>query len=164
MDNRRERAAQNLMDDLDIHEPSFVANPYPAYERLREKCPVIHSRHYGSFRLLTRYEDVRQAARDWRTYTSSVAGVTAIPIITQRTEPQLPIELDPPLHSRYRALVSPVFSNARVGALRPHITAIATGLIETLVKRGGGDLVADYAVPHFRENVGGVHGITQSGL
>jgi cytochrome P450 len=36
--------------------------------------------------------------------------VTAIPIITPRTEPMLPIELDPPLHSRYRALVQPVFS------------------------------------------------------
>jgi cytochrome P450 len=101
-------------DDVDIHESSFVMDPFPVYSRLRDECPVMRSERYGGFWLLTRYEDVKRAALDWRTFTSSVVGVTAIPIITQRTEPQLPIELDPPLHSRYRALVNPVFSSARL--------------------------------------------------
>ncbi|MGH9845007.1 MAG: cytochrome P450, partial [Blastocatellia bacterium] len=133
--------------EIDIHEPSFVLDPYPTYDQLREKCPVMHSDLYGGFWLFTRYEDVKQAATGWRTYTSSVPGVTAIPIITQRTEPQLPIELDPPLHSRYRALVNPVFSSRRIEAMRPRALAIATSLIDRLIERGGGDLVADYAVP-----------------
>jgi cytochrome P450 len=108
---------------------------------------VIHSRHYGGFWLLTRYEDVRNAALDWQTYTSGVPGVTAIPIITRRTEPMLPIELDPPLHSRYRALLSPVFSKERIARMRPTIEAIARRLVDRLIEQGGGDLVADYAVP-----------------
>ncbi|MGH9844383.1 MAG: cytochrome P450, partial [Blastocatellia bacterium] len=74
-------------------------------------------------------------------------GVAAIPIIMRRTEPILPTELDPPVHSRYRALVNPVFSSRRVEAMRPGVQAIATALIDRLVERGGGDLVADYAVP-----------------
>jgi cytochrome P450 len=73
--------------------------------------------------------------------------VTAIPIITQRTEPMLPIELDPPLHSHYRALMSPVFSKARIVAMEPQVRAIATRLIDNLIEQGGGDLVADYAEP-----------------
>ncbi|MGH8865543.1 MAG: hypothetical protein ACREVZ_12985, partial [Burkholderiales bacterium] len=133
--------------EIDIHGPSFVRDPYPAYEQLRAKCPVMHSDLYEGFWLLTRYEDVKQAATNWRAYTSSVAGVTAIPIIMRRTEPILPIELDPPLHSRYRALVNPVFSSQRIEAMRPRVLAIATSLIDRLVERGGGDLVADYAVP-----------------
>ncbi len=133
--------------EIDIHEPSFVRDPYPTYDQLREKCPVMHSDLYEGFWLLTRYEDVKQAATNWRTYTSSVPGVTAIPIIMRRTEPILPIELDPPLHSRYRALVNPVFSSQRIEAMRPRVLAIATSLIDRLVERGGGDLVADYAVP-----------------
>jgi cytochrome P450 len=135
------------LDDLDIHEPAFALDPFPTYSRLRDECPVLHCERYGGFWLLTRYEDVRKAVMDWHTYTSSVVGVTAIPIITPRTEPQLPIELDPPLHSRYRALVNPVFAPERIDALRPAITAIASQLIETLLARSGGDLVADYAVP-----------------
>ncbi len=137
----------NVHDDLDIHEASFIRDPFPVYDELRAQCPVMHSQHYGGFWLLTRYEDVRQATTDWRTYTSSVVGVTAIPVITPRTEPQLPIEIDPPLHSRYRTLVNPVFASARIEALRPRIMAIAHELIDGLLAHGGGDLVADYATP-----------------
>jgi len=132
---------------LDIHAPDFARDPYPTYETLRERCPVAHSEHHGGFWLLTRYEDVRQAALDWRTYTSSVVGVTAIPVITQRTEPQLPIEMDPPLHNRYRALVNPVFSQKRIETMGATVEAIAAELIADLLARRQGDLVADYAVP-----------------
>ncbi|MGH7176212.1 MAG: hypothetical protein ACREJC_02420, partial [Tepidisphaeraceae bacterium] len=72
--------------EIDIHEPSFVRDPYSTYERLRAECPVMHSDLYDGFWLLTRHEDVKQAATDWRTYTSSVPGVAAIPIIMRRTE------------------------------------------------------------------------------
>lgn len=134
-------------DNLDIHAPDFVADPFPVYKALREKCPVVHSEHHGGYWLLTRYEDVKQAVLDWRTYTSSVVGVTAIPIITPRTEPMLPIELDPPLHSRYRALVNPVFSPARIEALRPTIRRIAVEQIERICAQTISELVADYCNP-----------------
>jgi cytochrome P450 len=138
-------------DQIDIHSPEFVLDPYPTYAELRERCPVVHSNKYadefGGFWMLTRYEDVKRAALDWRTFTSSVAGVTAIPIITRRTQPALPIELDPPLHSRYRALVAPVFSTQRVEQLRPRVQAIAEKLLDSILARGGGDLAGDYAVP-----------------
>ena len=138
---------QNSGKEFDIHDPAFARDPYATYDRLRTKCPVKHSALHGGIWLLSRYEDVRNAAIDWRTFTSSVPGVTAIPIITRRTEPQLPLELDPPLHSRYRALVNPVFSAARIEELRPRVTAMATRLISQLLEQGGGDLVPDYAVP-----------------
>jgi cytochrome P450 len=134
---------------IDIHDPAFARDPSGAYAELRSKCPVMRSLLYGKFWLLSRYEDVKAAALDWRTYTSSVPGVTAIPVITPRAAPQLPIELDPPLHSRYRALMAPVFSPGRIEQMRPRIAALATALIEGLVVRSGEvvDLVGDYAVP-----------------
>lgn len=134
----------------DIHDPVFAQNPYPAYAELRSKCPVMRSVLYGKFWLLSRYEDVKAAALDWRTYTSSVVGVTAIPVITPRTEPQLPIELDPPLHSRYRALMATTFSPARIEQIRPRITELAVNLIEKILAQPRTqvvDLVTAYAVP-----------------
>lgn len=146
-DKHADTTDQDRLADVDIHEPGFASDPYPTYEHLRAQCPVHRSERYGGFFLLTRYQDVIEAARDWQRYTSSVVGVTAIPVITRRTEPQLPIELDPPLHSRYRKLVNPVFSKKRIEEMRPRVLAIATSLIDRLIKMGGGDLVADYAVP-----------------
>jgi cytochrome P450 len=103
------------MDDFDIHDPAFAACSFEAYKELRVKDPVHASARYGGFHLPTRYADVRAAALDWRRFTSSVVGVTAIPVITPRTEPQLPIETDPPLHSTYRALINPTFSAQHCG-------------------------------------------------
>ena len=137
-------------NQIDIHAPDFALDPYPTYAELGEQCPLVHSDKYadefGGFWMLTRYDDVKAAAVDWRAFTSSVPGVTAIPIITRRTEPALPIEVDPPLHSRYRALVAPMFSPERVEALRPRVEAIADGLLDPISAAGRADLAQDYAV------------------
>ena len=133
--------------DFDHHEPAFVADPRPTYARLRRTCPVARSERYGGFWLLTCYEDVKTAAKDWQTFTSSVPNVTAIPSSHDRTEPDLPIELDPPIHTRYRQLVGPVFSKPVVEGLRPAVRELANRLLDPLLAAGGGDLVGGLAVP-----------------
>ena len=136
-----------IPDDVDIHDRAFVADPFPAFERLRRECPVARSNRYGGFWLLSRYDDVRAAAINWRDYTSSVPGVTAIPVITPRTEPQLPIEIDPPRHSRYRALVGPVFAPQRVLAITPRIGALARSLFKKMAASGKAEFVSEFCVP-----------------
>jgi cytochrome P450 len=155
-------------DQLDIHGPDFVLDPFPTYAALRDRCPVVHADNYmqefGGFWLLTRYADVKQAAIDWRAFTSRVPGVTAIPVITRRTEPALPIEVDPPVHSRYRALVAPVFSARRVELLRPQVAAIAQSLLEAIRARGGGDLVAEFAMPLSAQTLAAFTGLPPEDL
>jgi cytochrome P450 len=133
--------------DLDHHDPRFIENPSPVYEELRARCPVLHSPRYGGFWLVTRYEDVRRAAKDWKTFTSSVPNVTAIPSSHPRAEPDIPIEVDPPLHTRYRQLVAPVFSRAHVERMRPRVEAVAAELLDLLIDDGEVDLVRAFAVP-----------------
>ena len=62
----------------------------------------MHSDLYGGFWLLTRYDDVTAAALDHESFTSAVVGTTIIPPSQPRTDPLLPIELDPPEHTLYR--------------------------------------------------------------
>jgi cytochrome P450 len=138
---------QKTPEDVDIHDPAFVRDPFTAYDRLRRACPVARSNKHGGFWLMTRYEDVRASAINWRDYTSSVAGVTAIPVITPRTEPMLPIEIDPPRHSRYRALVNPVFAPERVEEITPRIRNLAATVIERMAAKGDADAVAEFCVP-----------------
>jgi cytochrome P450 len=133
--------------DLDHHAPDFIADPWPVYAELRRSSPVARSERYGGFWLITRYEDVKAAAKDWPTFTSSLPNVTSIPSTHPRTEPDLPIELDPPLHTRYRQLVGPVFSRHVVEGLRPTIRQIVDDLLDDLVVAGGGDLVSGFAIP-----------------
>ncbi|WP_027168509.1 cytochrome P450 [Mesorhizobium sp. WSM3224] len=136
-----------IPQDVDIHDPAFVRDPFTVYDRLRRDCPVARSNKHGGFWLMTRYEDVRAGAINWRDFTSSVAGVTAIPVITPRTEPMLPIEIDPPHHSRYRALVNPVFAPERVAEITPRIKDLARSILERMAQKGSADAVAEFCVP-----------------
>jgi cytochrome P450 len=132
---------------FDHHDPRFVEDPYSVFDPILEDEPLVHSDLYGGFWLLSRYEDVTRAALDYESFTSSVVGTTIIPPSQPRTAPLLPIELDPPAHTRYRGLVNALFSRTRIDALRPELEALATRLLEPIARAGGGDVVAEFANP-----------------
>lgn len=129
------------------HDPQFVRDPERVFGPLRDEHPLVHSDLYGGFWVLTRYDDVTAAALDHESFTSAVAGTTLIPSTQPRVDPLLPLELDPPEHSRYRALVNPLFAKPRIDAMRPELEALATKLLEPIARNGGGDVMADFAHP-----------------
>lgn len=133
--------------DFDHHDPAFIADPWPTYRHLRRECPVRHSSRYGGFWLVTRYDDVVAAAADWQTFTSAVPGTLLIPSGMQRNFPFLPLEYDPPEHTLYRQLVTPVFAPRRVNQLAGAIRALADELLAPLLDAGGGDLSVDLSAP-----------------
>jgi cytochrome P450 len=132
---------------FDHHDPRFVQDPESVFGPIREAQPLLHSDLYGGFWLLTRYDDVTAAALDHEAFTSAVVGTTVIPPSQPREYPLLPIELDPPEHTRYRALVNPLFAKPRIDALRPDLEALATRLLEPIARNGGGDVMAEFAHP-----------------
>jgi cytochrome P450 len=132
---------------FDHHDPRAVSDPESVFGPIREKQPLLHSDRYGGFWLLTRYDDVIAAALDHKAFSSAVAGTTLIPPTQPRTDPLLPIELDPPEHTRYRALVNSVFGKPRIDALRPALESLATRMLEPFALHGGGDVMAEFAYP-----------------
>lgn len=134
-------------DELDHHDPAFVADPWPTYQHLRRDRSVSHSNRYGGFWLITRYDDVVAAAADWSRFTSAVPGTLLIPSGMQRSFAFLPLEYDPPEHTVYRQLVAPVFSPRRVNALTGEIRRLAEQLLDPLLAAGGGDLATAFAAP-----------------
>jgi cytochrome P450 len=145
-------------ESFDIGDPTFRRDPAPTYERLRERCPALHSdqyfEEYGGFTLVTRYEDVKEVLQDPETYSSAVPGVTAIPMIIHRDYPLLPVEVDPPEHARYRALISPAFRRSRIEAMRPKMSEILDELLEDVTGKESADLVADLVVPFSTGSLG----------
>ncbi len=132
---------------FDHHDPLFVRDPESVFGPMRDEHPLVHSDRYGGLWVLTRYDDVTAAALDHESFTSAVVGTTIIPPSQPREYPLLPIELDPPEHTLYRALVNPLFAKPRIDALRPELEALATRLLEPIARRGGGDVIAEFAHP-----------------
>jgi cytochrome P450 len=132
---------------FDHNDPAFVDDPYPTYAEMRERHPVLHSERYGGYWVLTRYADVRHGLLDWETFSSGVPGTTSIPTSVRRDFPEIPLEVDPPEHTRYRAIVAPWFSRARVATLEPDIRRITTELIDAFIDDQECDLVQQLALP-----------------
>jgi cytochrome P450 len=84
-------------------------DPYPVYRWLRDEAPVYCNEKMG-FWALSRFQDVWDATLDWQSFTST-HGQTL-----EKVDLPLPlmISMDPPQHTRVRALVSKAFTPRRV--------------------------------------------------
>ncbi len=145
---------QNEDRDLSLFhllDPGVLANPYPLYHRLRNEDPV----HWDTFLhawVVTRYRDVVEVLHNFsanRTPTPeqlSAMGLGALSPIAQVMVRQM-LFLDPPEHTRLRALASAAFSPRRVERLRSHIQEIMEGLLDAVIWRGCMDVIADFAGP-----------------
>jgi cytochrome P450 len=60
-------------------------------------------------------------------------------------DPPSMLVVEPPDHTRYRKLVSKVFTPRAVEALRPQVEAVANGLLDELADRDEFDLIGSYA-------------------
>ena len=137
--------AENTLEKFDPTSPEYIRDPYPTYDRLRKStCPVARSDQYGGFYLLSRYADVKDVARDTKKYTST-KGVTLPPV--GNPMPFLPIELDPPEHTKYRRVLQSWFSPREMAKLEEPLRAIVTELIDEFVDRGEADFVEELSGP-----------------
>ena len=108
------------------------------------------------------YRELRDAARDWRTFSSDAPGQIPIPHETDvRTYTQLPLESDPPAHTRYRAMVAPALERARVEASAADVRAFASRTIAASIERGRAEIVEGWAVPIFTRAIALVLGRPQ---
>ncbi len=123
--------------DYGIHE-----DPYPVYGELRDRSPVHHIAKRDLW-AIARYEDVRAALRDWKTF-SNVRG-TFLPEEREGIRQFFPpegkfLDMDPPRHGQLRRLVEERFAAKNVKYLEPRIREVAVGLLERL-PRGAGEPV-----------------------
>ena len=132
-------------------DPEVLANPYPLYQQFRSEDPV----HWDPFLhawVVTRYVDVVHVLHHFsadRTPTPehlSTMGLAALNPIAQVMVRQM-LFLDPPDHTRLRALASAAFTPRRVERLRSHIQEIMDGLIDAVVPKGHMDVIAEFASP-----------------
>ncbi|ATE65457.1 hypothetical protein CMV14_14620 [Rhizorhabdus dicambivorans] len=117
---------------------------YDLYGQLRG-CPIRHSNAQGGFHWLTRYKDVRDAALDFRHFSSALKGVRLPAHLDTGRLPA--IEMDPPEHGFWRSLYMEAITPARLKAVAPRLEAIADSVIDRFAAKGECDLVKEFARP-----------------
>ncbi|MFC5814013.1 cytochrome P450 [Nonomuraea harbinensis] len=141
---------------FDPWNPDFVAHPYDVYAELRREAPVSYFEPADQW-LIARHADVDELLRD-RRLGRSYLHVATDEEFGRPPEPEFQepfwrvvragmLDVEPPVHTRLRRLVSKAFTPRMVESLRPRVRAIAEGLVDAYVEKGGGDLIAEVAEP-----------------
>jgi cytochrome P450 len=120
-----------------------IENPYALYARARHTTPVLEVVGFGRpAMMLTRFDDVQSALRDWETFSSASNGDRGIAIVIGRTI----VGMDGSEHLRNRALITPaVAPRALRGDFPAMVGRIANELIDQFAGKGAADLVRDFA-------------------
>jgi len=98
--------------------------------------------------MILRHEEVRRAAKDWKTYSSDAPFRVPIPSEEDvRTMRQLPIETDPPEHGDYRDLVEPFFRRAKDPEVVARVEALVEEMMGLAMRVDSIEVVREFALP-----------------
>ncbi len=141
----------------------LVADPYPYFDWLRSRCPVLREPQYGVY-MVTGYEEAAAVYVDTATFSScnSVTGpFPGFPVplegddVSEQIEmhrDQLPfsdqiITMDPPKHRDHRHLLMRQLTPKRMKENEEFVWRLADRQIDEIMGAGGCELIADYANP-----------------
>jgi cytochrome P450 len=148
--------------DLGRLSRSFLNDPYPTYAALRAHAPV-HRLPDGSF-FLTRYDDVAHVYRDTATWSSDkkidFRPNFADSLLYEHHTTSLVFN-DPPVHTRVRKLLAPVFTPRALKAIEPRIEDLVDRLLDNAARTGTVDLIDDYAAAIPLQLIGDLLGVPQ---
>ena len=150
--------------DFDVLDESYVVDPFPYWDDLREACPIAHTNRRGRAWLPTRYADVTSLAKDIDHFSSTNTSV--IDSVDQPETPILtyglpPITADPPLHTWTRRLLLPWFSHSRVESYEPMTRSLCRSLVDAHLDAGRADAAAGYAQQIPVRVIGSILGIPE---
>jgi len=142
------------MAPIDLHNADTFANgiPHDGFAQMRaakglawtDAAPGDH----GGFWSVTRYDELVTVSRDTSTFSSAVGHIQIYDIDEDALDARASmIDLDPPIHTRLRRLVSSAFTPRHVQRYEVAIRARVRTCLDTLEAGGGGDWVKMVAAP-----------------
>ena len=134
----------NLPLALD-NDPGLVADPFGTMDGLRSQYRAFYTTAPPQPGwVLLQYEDIHAAFQHYEMFSSKgcLDPANGEPRVFP---PLVPEELDPPEHTPYRQLLTPLFTPGKVAAMEPSIREHCVSLIDALQARGECDIVADFA-------------------
>ena len=130
-----------IMEAFDLYSPEIDADPFPYYEILREQYPCYWSES-GKLWILSRYDDIVEATRDWETFSSSQGNM--IDELPGRAGATLGTT-DPPRHDRLRALSQAAFARRNVEQFITPTLEIADRALARICERKHFEFINDFS-------------------
>jgi cytochrome P450 len=130
-----------MLEPFDLYAPEIDADPFPYYEILRERYPCYWCES-GRLWILSRYDDIVQAARDWETFSSTQGNM--IDELPGRAGATLGTT-DPPRHDRLRALSQAAFTRKSSEQLIAPTLEIADRALDRICARGQFEFIDDFS-------------------
>lgn len=141
---------------IDLTDPTVQADPYAAYDDLRDTAPVCQDAKTGIWQILP-YDLVMDATRDAKGLSSRGAnqrlptgdlGEKIEAIYSERSV--CPMEIlvsdDDPAHAYHRSLVDKVFTVSRVRQMDEYLTQLVDEMIGKLRSRNAIEFVMEFAM------------------
>jgi len=138
-----ERTVRDIEHDFDLDAPDFAQHYDEVLAELVEKCPVAHSKVAGGYWVVSRYEDVKESAQDWETFSSE--GGFEPGRGGEGGAKLYPVELDPPYQTRWRQALGPYFNPRVIARRSDSIREQVTALIDGFIEDGSADFVDQFA-------------------
>lgn len=155
---------ENGTVSFDAGDDAVVQCPYPHYRAMRDEAPVLEldgaqfGRPGSTVFAVSRHDDVKRILHDTTTFSSRFGSPAALanPELRARLKevvaegwPNVSTMLteDPPVHTRYRKLVSRAFTPRRIKELDPQIQAICDDLVDGFGGQFRVDFMTKFAVP-----------------
>ena len=165
-------------DSVDFFaDASLLADPYPYFDHLRSKCPVLPTAHHGVM-AVSGYEEAAEVYLNPETFSScnSVIGpFAAFPVplegddvgeIIDTYRDQLPmyehmVTMDQPMHTRERSLIMRLLTPKRLRENEAFMRRLADQQIEEFVANGKCEFIGAYSQPFAMLTVADVLGVPQ---
>src|SRR5215475_4185112 len=153
----------NVLERDFFTDPEILRDPIPYYRALHGVGPVVREPHKGVF-MLSRIDEFLEVYTDHERFSAIVGPLGPLvdvpepaegeswSEVIERRRPEIPLgdqlmSLDPPKHTRHRALASRLFTPNRLKQNEDFILTLADELIDEFADRGEIEFSAAYARP-----------------
>lgn len=154
-----------ILENFDPFSEEFLSDPADIIKHAQETKPIFY---YPPLRMwvITKYDDICSAARDWETFSSKATGVVPPPDDIKSRIPDSFIEdhfisLDPPEHTTDRTAIARPFHARELQKQEPNIRRIANQLIDSFIDKGSCDFLQEFCYPLSLNVIIGLLGVTR---
>ena len=131
--------------DVDPYDPAILTDPLDYYAELRSKGPFAYIPKY-SILACGRYQETKEVFSDWeRCVASRGVGLQDFSLGEPWRPPSLVLEVDPPYHTKTRAVIERALSQTAVADLRENFRVAAENLIDELLEKCAFEAVEELA-------------------
>lgn len=155
--------------NYDPYDAEIDKDPYKVWKRLRDEAPLYYNEQHD-FYALSRFDDVFQALRNWRDYSSAHGTVLEIIKLDLEAEQSmfgeanigLMIFTDPPAHDTARKLVSQYFTPTAVSAFEQRSRTLVRHFLDRMEGKSSFDVVEEVIRPIPPMMIGHILGVPEA--